>query len=62
MQINLGKGLDRITFGISKEELIDLLGKPDKITGEERRNYLVLYYNNIMTKFFSLLIHMWKIG
>lgn len=52
MEIKIGIGLDSIRFGLLQPELIKILGQPDKINNEEREDHVVLYFNNIMTKFY----------
>jgi len=50
MEIKIGLGLDNIIFGIFQEDVINVLGKPDKISESEKEDGIVYYYNNQMIK------------
>lgn len=50
MEIKVGIGLDNIIFGIFQEDVINLLGKPDKILETEKEDGIVYYYNKQMIK------------
>ena len=50
IQIKIGIGLDNIIFGIFQDDVINLLGKPDKILDTEKEDGIVYYYNNLMVK------------
>lgn len=50
MEIKIGIGLNDIVFGIFQEDVINLLGKPDKILDTEKEDGIVYYYNNQMIK------------
>lgn len=50
MEIKIGIGLDNIVFGIFQEDVINLLGEPDKISETEKVDGIVYYYNNQMIK------------
>lgn len=53
MEIKIGVGLDNLVFGMSQEEVKNILGIPDKVTDTEKENGIVYYFNNklIKTKF-----------
>ncbi|MCK5148085.1 hypothetical protein KAR48_15115 [bacterium] len=53
MQINIGTGLNNINFGIKQEQLIALLGEPDKINplDQEQEGKVIVYYNDLRAKF-----------
>jgi hypothetical protein len=47
MQIQIGKGIDSIQFGMDEDELINLLGTPDKIVVADDQESKDLYYYNL---------------
>jgi hypothetical protein len=47
MQIQIGKGIDNILFGMNEDELINLLGTPDKIVVDDDQESKDLYYYNL---------------
>jgi len=53
MEIKPGLGLDNILFGVTKQELMDILGEPDEVRLEEEDEELeeVLRYNKLKTCF-----------
>lgn len=51
MEIKIGVGLDNIVFGMSQEDVKNLLGTPDKVSYTEWSYGVVLTFNKIMTKF-----------
>lgn len=51
MKIKIGVGIDNIVFGMSQEEVKNLLGLPDKVSDTEWSHGVVLTFNSIMTKF-----------
>ena len=51
MEIFIGKGLDIVQFGITQNDIIELIGKPNRINNNEIDGCVALYYNNLMTKF-----------
>jgi|LSQX01.3.fsa_nt_gb hypothetical protein len=50
MEIKTGIGFSNIIFGMYQEEVIKILGKPNKINKEELINHIVYYYNDRMIK------------
>lgn len=50
MEIFIGKGIDNIIFGISQEDALNILGKPDKISETEREKAIVYTYNQEILK------------
>jgi hypothetical protein len=51
MKIKIGVGIDNIIFGMSQEEVKNLVGSPDKVSNTEWTYGVVLTFNSIMTKF-----------
>ncbi len=51
MNIVVGRGVNEILFGISRESLISKIGEPDKVSLSELINYAVFIYNDQMTKY-----------
>jgi hypothetical protein len=47
MQIQIGKGIDNIRFGMDEDKLINLLGTPDKIVVADDQESKDLYYYNL---------------
>lgn len=50
MEIKIGIGLDNIIFGMTQEDIINILGSPDKMSETEISYGLVYSYNNKMIK------------
>ena len=50
MEIKIGLGLDNLIFGMLQEDVIDLMGEPDKISDTEKENGVVYYYNDQLIK------------
>lgn len=50
MEIKIGIGLDNIIFGMSQEDVKRIIGKPDKITEDERPDGITYYYNHLLIK------------
>lgn len=51
MDVKIGVGLDNIVFGMSQDEVKNLLGAPDKVSNTEWTYRIVLTFNSLMTKF-----------
>lgn len=53
VEIKIGIGLDDLIFGMSQEEVKNILGKPDKVNDIEKNKGIVYYFYNelIKTKF-----------
>lgn len=51
MKIIIGVGLDNIIFGLSQDEVKDILGKPDKVSETEKTDNIVYSYNYNLTKY-----------
>lgn len=50
MEIKIGIGIENLFFGMSEEEVREILGKPDKINEEEKVDGTVYYYNSKIIK------------
>jgi len=50
MEIQIGFGLNNIVFGMNEDEVIRMLGQPNKISYTEREGFVVYYYNAQMIK------------
>ncbi|MCR3759759.1 hypothetical protein KYB31_12320 [Clostridium felsineum] len=50
MDIKIGVGIEEVLFGMKQEDVIEILGKPDKINYEEKEEGIVYYYNDKMIK------------
>ena len=50
MEIKVGIGLDNIVFGMLQDEVIGILGEPDKISETENSYGIIYYFNNLLTK------------
>ena len=50
MRLKIGIGLDNLIFGMCQEEVISLMGKPDKIVRTEPFGDIYYYFNNQLTK------------
>jgi len=51
MEIKIGIGIDNLVFGMSMDDVKDILGEPDKISDTERTKGIVYTYNDLLTKY-----------
>ena len=48
----IDKGIDNLVFGMTIEEIVGVIGQPDKINTEELSDFMVYYYNNLFVKLY----------